>query len=223
MKSDWLIKRAEAGVPAGAAAHELGHSKEMHGHPRQRLKELLYGAALPASLLGSGASYLALKKGLFGRPVGSRGAATLGGGIALAGYLPKLYEEHRASKHGAKGLKSVLTPEQARRAITDNKLALSTYLMGAAGSVGGAASWGIRNPKVSGRLGLASLALVVPQILAHRLLDRRDKKGALLSPAQVGALQRAMGTKAEVRAYRDVPASYLGKGKNVVQLPLITR
>lgn len=218
-----LVKRAETGVPAGAAAHELGHSKEMHGHPRQRLKELMYGASFPASVLGSGAGYFSMKKGLFGRPIGSKGAAALGGGIALAGYLPKLYEEHRASRHAARGLKSVLTPKQARRAIRDNKLAFSTYLLGAAGSVGGAASWGIRNPNVSRRLGLASLALVLPQLLVHQVLNRRDRKGTLLSPAQIGALQRAMGTTAEVRTRRNAPASYEGGGRNVAHLPLITR
>ncbi len=220
---DQFTKRAEVGVPAGATAHELGHSKELHGHPRQRLKESLYRLGFPASLLGSGVGYLTMKRGLLGRPIGSRGAAALGGGIALAGYLPKLYEEHQASKHGAKGLKSVLTPKQARKAIQDNRLAFSTYLLSAGGAVGGAASWGIRNPKVSHRLGLASLALMGPQILANLVLTRRDKKGTLLSPAQVGALQRAMGTKAEIRPSRDAHASYRGGGKNVIQLPLITR
>lgn len=189
----------KGGFSASATAHELGHAQELEGSRNPRLRLNLYRYLPLAGAAGGVAlSFLLARKGFRGARVGSRTAAGLGGGVALAGEAPRLYEEHRASKNARKGLAAVVSPEDVRKAARTNRLALSTYLTGAAGTALGAASWGVRNRRVSSRLGWAGLGLMVPQALLGMLTTHQDRKGPLLSGQQLQRLKQAMGTKAKV-------------------------
>lgn len=198
----------QSGYVGAALAHELGHAKELEGSKRQKLRLHLYGnLALPASVGGSGLAWWLKKKGFRGAPVSSRTAALLGGGLALAGYGPKLYEEYRASKHAKRGLAQLVSPEDVKKASNSNKLALGTYLLGAAGSTLGAAAWGIRNPKLSGRLGVISLGTMVPQILLGHYVGSTGKKDLKLSSEQANKLRSIMGVKSSIIPHAG-PAHY---------------
>lgn len=195
---------------AAVAAHELGHATHFEnpivpGSVRMPL-EMLFGLGCTVG----GVAAAIYKKPLL--------AAALG----LAGHVPTLVEEYRATKDGLTALEASgkVTPKQLGHAKKELHAALGTYGTAAASAALTMGAFGLEGGKhdLTGKILGLGTAIAGPLAIwgLWKRMDKYDKLGRRLTPAETNELREQMGVNAKIRRGEKNVNYYAPAAKNSV-------